>query len=144
MPGVLQHPLTPPDWLEPARSRVRPRPHVLTVTADVAFYAAVLGTGTDSRWRIDWVRSLRRAIETCRGKVIPVVIYDTKLPYVDWRRALDCFAAVPHPPKVVLAAPSVDEDLWRDVLDRRGYDVMERSASSAGIRRILRFAWLAL
>ena len=144
MSGVIQHVLTPPDSPEPARSRVRPTPHVLAVTADVAFYAAVLGAGTDAHWRIDWARSLYRAIEACSVKALPVVIHDTNLPGIDWRWALDCFAAVAHPPKVVLAAAAVDEDLWRDVLDRRGYDVLERSAGPDSIRRILRFAWLSL
>lgn len=144
MPGVTQPLLTPPDFVSPAASRVRPDPRVLAVTADVAFYAGVLGAGTDARWRIDWARSLGRAVETCALKAVPLVIYDTKLPGVDWQWALDCFAAIPHAPKVVLAAASVDEDLWCDVLRRHGYDVVERSANPESLRRILRFAWLSL
>jgi CheY-like chemotaxis protein len=142
MPGVIQHLLTPPDSPDPVRSRVSP--HLLAVTADVAFYAAVLGAGTDSHWRTDWARSLRRAVEACTVKAVPVVMYDTNLPGIDWRWALDCFAATAHPPRVVVAAASVDEDLWSHVLERHGYDVVERSAGPDNLRRILHFAWLSL
>ena len=144
MPGVIQQLPTPPDCATPVRSRVHSVPHVLAVTADVAFYAAVLGVGTDARWRIDWARSLHRAVEACTVKAVPVVIYDTNLPGVDWQWAFDCFAAVAHAPRVVLAAASIDEDLWCDVLDRRGYDVVERTAPPDTLRRILRFAWLSV
>ncbi len=144
MPGVIQQLLIQPDCASPVRSRLRPVPHVLAVSANVAFYAAVLGTGTDAHWRIDWARSLHRAVETCTAKAVPIVIYDTNLPGVNWQWAFDCFAAIAHAPRVVLAAASVDEDLWCDVLDRRGYDVVERSASPDSLRRILRFAWLSL
>lgn len=144
MPGVTQPLLMPPDSPSRVGNRVRPVPHVLAVTADVAFYAAVLGAGTDARWRIDWARSLHRAVETCTVKAVPVVIYDTNLPGVDWQWALGCFGAIAHAPRVVLAAASIDEDLWCDVLNLHGYDVVERTASPESLRRMLSFAWLSL
>jgi hypothetical protein len=52
--------------------------------------------------------------------------------------------AVPNYRRILLAAPSIDEDLWREVLVRHGYDVVKRSAGSEELKRIFRFAWLSL
>jgi hypothetical protein len=43
----------------------------------------------------------------------------------------------------LLAAPSIDEELWKNVLSRHGYDVVERTASSEQLGRVFRFAWLS-
>jgi len=72
------------------------------------------------------------------------VIFDRNLPNVDWRRALDQLSAAASNGRVLLAAPEVDEDLWRLVLRRHGYDVLVRSADTEQLKRELRFAWLSL
>ncbi len=73
-----------------------------------------------------------------------IVLYDRNLPYVDWRCALDLLSAREPCPRILVASPQVDEDLWRMVLHKRGYDVVKRSASSEQLKRELRFAWLSI
>lgn len=77
-------------------------------------------------------------------KSSPIVIYDSNLPGVEWGWAFDQLSAVPSRPRILLAAPSIDEELWRNVLHRHGYDVVERAASSEHLGRVFRFAWLSL
>ena len=118
--------------------------HILTVTADVNFYSGVLSATRSCGWNAEWARSLKRAVEICRLRPTPIVIYDRNLPDVDWRRALDQLNGAAYDARILLATPDVDEDLWRMVLHRHGYDVLARSASAEQLERELRFAWLSL
>jgi hypothetical protein len=61
---------------------------------------------------------------------------------MDWQRALDQLTMAGG--RVLLAAPEIDEDRWRLVLRRHGYDVLARSADGEHLKRELRFAWLSL
>jgi DNA-binding response OmpR family regulator len=119
-------------------------PYILAVTADVNFYSGVLSATRSCGWNAEWARSLKRAVEICHSRLTPIVIYDRNLPDVDWRRALDQLSGTAYDVRILLATPDVDEDLWRMVLHRHGYDVLARSASAEQLERELRFAWLSL
>jgi DNA-binding NtrC family response regulator len=119
-------------------------PQIVMVTADLGFYSWVLGAVNASGWRVEWARSMKRAMEMCRSGFAPIVIYDHNLPGVDWRRAVEQLSgAAPHG-RVLVAARKIDEDLWRMVLRRRGYDVLARTADRDELKRELHFAWLSL
>jgi len=120
------------------------QPHVLAITADVNFYSGVLSAAESCGGKAEWARSLKRALEVCRSRQTPIIIYDRNLPDVDWRRALDQLSGAPYDLRILLATPDMDEDLWRMVLHRHGYDVLARSASAEQLERELRFAWLSL
>ena len=124
--------------------KLRRQPQILTISADVSFYTWVLGAANSWGWRAEWVRSVKRGVEICRSEYTPIVIYDRNLPNVDWRRALDQLSMAASTSRVLLAAPEVDEDLWRLVLRRHGYDVLARSADAEQLKRELGFAWLSL
>jgi DNA-binding NarL/FixJ family response regulator len=87
---------------------------------------------------------MERAIEVYRPESMPIVIYDVNLPGIEWSRAFDRLRAVPNRPRILLAATRIDEELWRKVLQRQGYDIVERSAGSEELTRALHFAWLSL
>lgn len=120
------------------------RPGVLAVTADIRLYAGVLHAASSVHWQADWARSLGRAIEICRLESTPIVIFDSNLPGVEWGWAFDLINAVPRQRKILLAAATIDEDLWRKVVLRRGYDIVATSAGSEELKRVFRFAWLSL
>lgn len=145
MPGLIQRlfALSPTGEIAGIADNYRP-PRVLAVTADLGFYSGVLNAATSARWRTDWARTLNRAVEICRLKSPPIVIYDGNLPGGEWGSAFDRLSAAPNHPRILLAAPSIDDELWRNVLSRRGYDVVERAASSEQLGRAFRFAWLSL
>lgn len=145
MPGLIQHLFAPSPGRGIARIAGNNRqPRVLAVSADLGFYAGVLNAAGSVQWRTDWACTLNRAMEICRLKSPPIVIYDSILPGVEWGQAFDRLNAVPSPPRILLAAPSIDEELWRNVLRRHGYDVIDRAASSEQLGRAFRFAWLSL
>jgi hypothetical protein len=145
MLGLIQRLLAPsPDRRVTEIIGNNRHPRVLAVTADIGFYAGVLNASSSAEWRTDWARTLNRAIEICRSKSPQIVIYDSALPGVEWGWAFDRLGEIPNHPRILLAAPSIDEELWRNVLRRHGYDVVERAASSEQLGRAFRFAWLSL
>lgn len=125
----------------PAQS---PDTRVLTITSDVVFYADVLNAATAVCLPTAWARTFSRALEICGVKPVPLIVYDARLRGVEWRQAFDLLSTFPSHPRILFAADRVDETLWRTVLDRRGYDVVERSAGAEKLSRALRFAWLSL
>jgi DNA-binding response OmpR family regulator len=145
MPSLIQRLLASPTacgFTEIAEPDCHPG--VLAITADIRLYSGILNACGSARMRTEWARSLTRAIEICRGKPTPIVIYDGNLPDVEWGSAFDRLTLVSNHSRILLASSSIDEDLWRTVILRHGYDVVERSASSDELRRVLRFAWLSL
>ena len=145
MLGLIQRLLGPPPNRRITEiTETNGHPRVLAVTADIGFYASVLNAASSARWRTEWARTLNRAIEICRSKSPQIVIYDSTLPGAEWGSAFDQLSSVPSHPRILLAAPSIDEDLWRNVLRRHGYDVVERAASSEQLGRVFRFAWMSL
>ena len=118
-------------------------PGVLVVTADDKFYYLLLSLAIDLGWGIRRARNLVTAAQHMTAHPMPIVVYDERLPYSHWRdgvRALGLFEA--HP-LIVLATRRLDEEIWRIVLECKGYDALERSARKEEWIRTLRFAWLS-
>jgi DNA-binding response OmpR family regulator len=134
----------PRDLLRPIFSTPADRPPVLAITADLRLYASVLSAADSFGWGLQWARTISRGVETCWSMRHPIVIYDRDLPNVDWRCALDLLIETASHGRVLLAASSVDEDLWRIVLRRHGYDVLSKPVHAEQVRRDLRFAWLSM
>jgi hypothetical protein len=145
MPGLIQRLLAPsPGGGITGTAENNRHPLVLAVTADLCFYAGVLNAATSAGWRTEWARTLNRAVEISRLNSPPIVIYDGNLPDAEWGWAFDRLSSVPSRRRILLAAPSIDEELWRNVLRRHGYDVVDRAANSEQLGRAFRFAWLSL
>jgi hypothetical protein len=121
-----------------------PCPRIVAVSADLSFYSRILSGACSWGWSADWANSMNRALQICGSNHVQIVIYDRNLPRIDWRVAIDRLHTVAPGARILMAAPEIDEDLWRTVLRRRGYDVMSRSASWEQVKRELRFAWLSL
>jgi hypothetical protein len=119
-------------------------PGILAVTADLGLYSCILNAACASGWTADWAASVSRAVGVCSSKRIRIVVYDSNLPYSDWQNGLARLAHMSSAPRVLLASPLVDENLWRAVRRLRGYDVLARSSDSEQLRRELRFASLSL
>jgi hypothetical protein len=145
MLSLIQRLLPPPTALGIPRITETTRPTgVLALTADICLYSGVLNAASSIGWRTEWARTLRRGIEICNLESTPIVIYDANLPGIEWGTAFDLLSSGPIQRRILLAARCIDEDLWRNVLRRHGYDIVERSASSEELRTALRFARLSL
>jgi hypothetical protein len=119
------------------------QPRLLAITSDDRLYYLLLSASIDLGWKITRARTMERAFELCCSQPAPLVIYDERLPGVDWREALPGVIGFPGHPAVLLAASEVNEEIWESVLRCRGYDLVRRAAGSEEWKRELWFAWVA-
>ncbi len=94
--------------------------------------------------QLDWSVSIAgtesQAMALLQGEPITAVICDQDLPDEDWRDVITRIAALPHAPCVLLASRVMDQYLWNEVIQCRGYDVVSKPFQREELRRVLSFA----
>jgi len=93
------------------------------------------------RWRLSIVASLDEAVALLGEEPLPLVICDRDLPGGDWRPIVAQIAARRDVLCVVLASSVVDDYLWDEVIQQRGYDVISKPFEADQLRRAVTFAW---
>ena len=73
-----------------------------------------------------WARSASEAIRVLQQTPIAVVICEQQLPDGDWRLMLEATQAMPEPPLLVVASRAADDELWAEVLNCCGFDVLAK------------------
>lgn len=68
-----------------------------------------------------------------------VVVYDTDSPE-EWRQALQRFLTVRRQTRVVLVSRLADDQMWMDVLDNGGFDLVMKPFQPLEIRSVVRGA----
>ena len=68
-----------------------------------------------------------------------VVVYDTDSPE-EWRQALRRFLTVRPQTRVVLVSRLADDQMWMDVLDNGGFDLIMKPFQPVEIRTVVRGA----
>ena len=113
---------------------------LLVVTPDDRFYCSLLYIATSRGWKTQWARTVCRGLDVLRSQTVTVVVLDWFRSEMDWRTAMAELSAIPHQPRILLASPAIDEDLWDAVLTHRGYDVVPRDGDPEQLIRTVRFA----
>jgi DNA-binding NtrC family response regulator len=94
----------------------------------------------DEDLKIKTVSSAAEASQVLARKPPSVIIYGDKLPGADWREFLtdlhDHGWALP----TIIAAEHADERLWADVLNRGGFDLLQRPFEEQEVRRVVAMA----
>ncbi len=91
-----------PSILKSAARKVAPetpRAGILVITPDDRFFYSLFAVSLDMGWTIRRARTFESAWKGLRSQPVPVVIYDERLPQVDWRDALRTFSAFPGAPR---------------------------------------------
>jgi hypothetical protein len=140
LPSVFRSAVTERN---PNVARQAVAPGVLVVTADDKFYYLLLSLAIDLGWSIRRARNLVNAAEHLSSHPMPVVVYDERLPYSHWRDGMRALGSLEARPLIILATRRLDEEIWRIVLECKGYDALERAARKEQWTRMLRFAWLS-
>ena len=105
---------------------------------DVSAVRQILKNGA---WRISAVASVQDARERLKQNEVSVVLCERELADSDWREVLAVTKELPIPPMVVVTSRHADEDLWSDVLDTGGYDVLAKPFDKGEVTRVLGMAW---
>lgn len=118
------------------RAHAANTPLVLALTAtavDRAFYAQLSGHG----WHIVIAESLVEALGLLRSRFFSVVVYDRDIAGGDWRGALQQVVECAPGSRFLLISNVCDEFLWREVVERGGYDVLVRPLAEPSVSQML-------
>ncbi len=94
-----------------------------------------------SKWRLDCVPTSEVGIRFLRENCVPVVICSSRLPESDWKVILSEAVRQAVPPRVIVAFPAGGDELWSEVLDLGGYDVLAQPFHAAEVVRVVSLAW---
>ena len=95
-----------------------------------------------TRWSLREAHSVREAEALLRQLHAPVLIAEPKLPDGTWIDLLELTLTLTPVPPLVVAAHHADEDLWMQVLNRGGYNVISKPYSSRELVQTVSLAWL--
>jgi DNA-binding NtrC family response regulator len=94
-----------------------------------------------SDWKISAVSSLGEAKEQLLDPSISVVICDRDLPDGSWHELLSELSGRDTPPRLVVTSAQADDQLWAEVLNRGGYDVLAQPFDPSEVFRVVSLAW---
>jgi len=75
-------------------------------------------------WTFHAVDSCRHAMQLLQKGPIPVVISAEYLPDGDWKSLLRSLASLSPRPELIVFCDRLDDELWAEVLNLGGYDVI--------------------
>jgi DNA-binding response OmpR family regulator len=95
----------------------------------------------DKGWTLRLAYMLGSALAVLRERPIPVVIAERALPCGDWKDLFAALQLLPNHPLLVVTSRLADEELWAEVLNLGGYDVLAKPFETAEVQWVLESAW---
>jgi DNA-binding response OmpR family regulator len=89
------------------------------------------------------VSTYREALAFARENDTSVVICERYLTDGDWKLVLSEFDRLPVRPTLIVTSRLADEELWAEVLNLGGYDVLAQPFDSDEVYRSVFLAWQA-
>lgn len=108
------------------RDAVPPAWHALLVSPDPddRFVLEPLFRGRN--WNLGAVESLPAALEFLRKAAVPLVIAERDFVLGNWKQLLVETQHLPQAPRLVVISRMADEQLWAEVLNLGGHDVLAK------------------
>jgi DNA-binding NtrC family response regulator len=88
------------------------------------------------KWHIQPQPSVQAVMEAIGQQPIAVVICDRDWVADDWKALLDEFAALSHPPMLIVTSRLADDRLWAEALNLGAYDVIAKPFDACEVVRI--------
>jgi DNA-binding NtrC family response regulator len=118
-----------------------PRTIEVLLAGDQHLQSALNRIFHDSTWRLHHVMTCRAAIEFANDHETAVVICQHRLPDGDWIALLAGLEMSGRRPNLIVTAPQPDEQLWAEVLNLGGYDVLAQPLDRHEVFRVVASAW---
>ena len=96
-----------------------------------------------SNWLLDKVFTCSEALAYLRDNNAAVVICERDLADGDWKLLLSTCDSLPMPPNLIVTSRLADEELWAEVLNLGGYDVLAQPFEVREVFREVSLAWQA-
>ncbi len=94
-----------------------------------------------SRWTLVEASTVAEAAATLRERFSVVLICDSILPDGTWKELLQHTQDLPAPPPVIVTSRQADDDLWMQVLNHGGYNVLGKPFSEREVFEMVSVAW---
>jgi DNA-binding response OmpR family regulator len=91
----------------------------------------------DAGWLLLEARDQRKALEYIEQKAIQVVIANRELGKWNWKRLLDHLRQRQPQPQLIVTCRTADEQLWSEVLNCGGYDVLPQPFQRDEVERVV-------
>jgi len=91
----------------------------------------------DAGWLLLEARDRRRALECIEEHPVQVVIAACETDEWSWKNVLDHLRRRRHPPELIVTCRTADEQLWSEVLNCGGYDVLPQPFQRDEIERVV-------
>ncbi len=94
-----------------------------------------------STWQLHHVATCREAVKFARAHETPVVISERRLPDGDWKSLLNELEKLRSCPRLIVTSRFADDELWAEVLNLGGYDVLAQPFDREEVHRVVHLAW---
>ncbi len=108
-------------------------------SADHRFFQSLFD---HSNWKLFHCYTLDETINLLRETLIPVVVADEGQ-RDSWKKILDTTERLRPSPRLIVIPHCVDRQLWAEVLNLGGFDLLPRPWDGGELSRLLSHAWLA-
>ena len=92
-------------------------------------------------WHINLCTTMADAAQQLATQTPSVIICERDLPDGNWKDLLQQTHAVAHAPLLLVVSRHADENLWAEVLNLGGYDVLLKPFDRAEVIRVVGMAW---
>jgi DNA-binding response OmpR family regulator len=92
-------------------------------------------------WHINLSTSRAQAALLLATQTPSVIICERDLPDGTWKDLLQRTQGMAHPPLLLVVSRHADENLWAEVLNLGGYDVLLKPFDRAEVVRVVGMAW---
>jgi DNA-binding response OmpR family regulator len=91
----------------------------------------------DAGWRLLEARDRKKALAHLDRHSVQVVIARCDVPSWDWKNLLESLRNRPRPPQLIVTSRTADEQLWSEVLNCGGYDVLPQPFQREEMERVV-------
>ena len=91
----------------------------------------------DAGWRLLEARDEKKALAHLDRNPVQVVIARCDVPNWDWKKLLESLRTRAHPPQLIVTSRTADEQLWSQVLNCGGYDVLPQPFQREEMERVV-------
>jgi DNA-binding response OmpR family regulator len=94
-----------------------------------------------SNWLLHGVSTCGEALTHLRENDTAVVICERDLPDGDWKVVLNGLESLPMPPNLIVTSLLANAELWAEVLNLGGHDVLAQPFDAQEVCRVVFLAW---
>jgi DNA-binding response OmpR family regulator len=114
---------------------------ILVISPDPEDQTALRRILHHSNWSISHCGSAADALEQVPSAVPAVILCERDLPDGNWKTVLAACENRPDSPLLLVTSKTADENLWAEVLNLGGYDVLMKPFELGEVTRVIGMAW---